>query len=83
MSEKKKTVTENGVGYAPKIEPVITEKKKTWTYKVEDIFEDILDDPENMTMTIPEEIRDQIGLKPGDNIKILIGDLGTLIIEKV
>jgi|TARA_R110002153_G_scaffold273624_1_gene445003 AbrB family looped-hinge helix DNA binding protein len=81
MTEKKKTVTENGVGYAPKIEP--TEKKKTWTYKVEDIFEDILDDPENMTMTIPEEIRDQIGLKPGDNIKILIGDLGTLIIEKV
>jgi AbrB family looped-hinge helix DNA binding protein len=36
-----------------------------------------------MTITIPEEIRDQIGLKPGDNIKILIGDLGTLIIEKV
>ena len=28
MTEKKKTVTENGVGYAPKIEPVITEVKK-------------------------------------------------------
>ena len=39
----KKSVTKNGVGFAPKIEPVITEKKKTWTYKVEDIFEDILE----------------------------------------
>ena len=58
-------------------------EQKQWTFKVEDIFEDIPDDPENVTMTIPEEIRDQIGLKPGDTIKILIGDLGTLIIEKV
>jgi len=61
----------------------IMEKQKVWTYKVEDIFEDIPDDPKNVTMTIPEPIRDEIGLKEGDTIKVSIGDKGTLIIEKV
>jgi len=61
----------------------IMEKQKVWTYKVEDIFEDIPDDPKNVTMTIPQPIRDEIGLKEGDTIKVSIGDKGTLIIEKV
>lgn len=61
----------------------IMEEQKVWTYKVEDIFEDIPDDPKNVTMTIPEPIRDEIGLKEGDTIKVSIGDKGTLIIEKV
>jgi len=56
---------------------------KVWTYKVEDIFADIPDDPKNVTMTIPEPIRDEIGLKEGDTIKVSIGDQGTVIIEKV
>jgi len=34
-------------------------------------------------MTIPEPIRDEIGLKEGDSIKVSVGDKGTLIIEKV
>ena len=59
------------------------EEKKTWTFKVEDIFEDIPDDPENVNMTIPEEIAEAVGLKPGDPIKILWGDQGTIIIEKL
>lgn len=58
-------------------------EKNTWTYKVEDIFEDIPDDLENVNMTIPPEIADKIGLVPGDTIKVLWGDQGTIIIEKV
>ena len=59
------------------------EEKKTWTFKAEDIFEDIPDDLENINMNIPEEIADAAGLKPGDPIKILWGDQGTIIIEKL
>jgi hypothetical protein len=58
-------------------------ENKTWTYKVEDIFEDIPDDPKNVNMKIPEEVANEIGLVPGDSIKILWGDQGTIIIEKV
>ena len=61
----------------------IMEKQKVWTYKVEDIFEDIPYDQKNINMTIPEPIRDEIGLKEGDTIKVSIGDQGTLIIEKI
>ena len=61
----------------------MTEEKKQWVYKVEDIFEDIPDDPKNVNMNIPQEIADAIGLKPGDPIKILWGDQGTIIIEKI
>ena len=59
------------------------EEKKTWTFKAEDIFEDIPDDLENINMNIPEEIAEAAGLKPGDPIKILWGDQGTIIIEKL
>ena len=59
------------------------EEKKTWTYKVEDIFEEIPDDPNNIHMNIPEDVVKEVGLKPGDPIKILWGDQGTIIIEKL
>jgi len=55
----------------------------TWVYKVEDIFEDIPDDPENVIMNIPEPVRKEVGLEPGDHIRVLLGDQGTLIIEKI
>lgn len=61
----------------------MSEEKKQWVYKVEDIFEDIPNDPKNVNMNIPQEIADTIGLKPGDPIKILWGDQGTIIIEKI
>ena len=61
----------------------MSEDKKQWTFKVEDIFEDIPDDPENVNMTIPPEICEAAGFQPGDKIKILWGDQGTIIIEKV
>ena len=53
------------------------------TYKYEDIFEDDPNNPGNVLMTIPPEICEEVGLKPGDPVKILMGDQGTLIIEKV
>jgi len=54
-----------------------------WTFKAEDIFEEIPDDPKNINMTIPEEVAEKAGLQPGDPIKILLGDQGTIIIEKL
>jgi len=56
---------------------------KTWTYKIEDIFEDIPDNPEEVIMNLPPEVAEEVGLKPGDKIKILVGDQGTLVIEKI
>ena len=61
----------------------MSEEQKTFTYKAEDIFEDIPDDPENVNMNIPPEIAKEIGLVPGDAIKVLWGDQGTIIIEKL
>ena len=53
------------------------------TYRAEDIFSEIPNDPENVNMRIPDEIAEQAGLKPGDPIKISWGDQGTIIIEKL
>jgi AbrB family looped-hinge helix DNA binding protein len=58
-------------------------EQKTWEFKVEDIFEDIPEDPENVIMNIPKEIRDAVGLKEGDPIRVLWGDQGTIQIEKI
>lgn len=55
----------------------------TWTFKAEDIFEEIPDDPKNVLMNIPEEVAKKCGLEPGDPLKISIGDQGTIIIEKL
>lgn len=56
---------------------------KRWTFKVEDVFEDIPDDPNEVLLKIPEEVAEQVGLEPGDPIKVLWGDQGTIIIEKI
>lgn len=56
---------------------------KQYVYKVEDIFEDIPDDSENVLMNLPQEVMDQVGIGPGDTVKILLGDQGSLIIEKL
>lgn len=56
---------------------------KVHTYKVEDIFEDIPNDPENVLMNLPQEVMDEAGIVPGDTIKISLGDQGTMLIEKV
>jgi len=54
-----------------------------WTFKAEDIFEEIPQDPENINMTIPPEVAEAVGLEPGDPVKIMVGDQGTIIIEKL
>jgi hypothetical protein len=56
---------------------------KTVTYKVEDIFEDIPDDDENILMNIPQEILDAQGWGEGTQLKIEIGDQGTIIMSEV
>lgn len=55
---------------------------KPLIFKVEDIFTDIPGDDKNMNMKIPDEIMEAQGWKPGDVMKIEIGDQGTLIISK-
>jgi len=61
----------------------MSEEQKRWEYKVEEIFEDIPDDPKNVIMNIPKEIREAVGLKEGDPIRVLWGDKGTITIEKI
>jgi bifunctional DNA-binding transcriptional regulator/antitoxin component of YhaV-PrlF toxin-antitoxin module len=61
----------------------MTKENKNFIYKVEDIFEDIPDDPENVLMNLPQEVMDEVGISPGDTVKILLGDQGSLIIEKI
>lgn len=61
----------------------MSEQQKTFTFKAEDIFEDIPGDKNNVKMNIPEEIMEAQGWKEGDNLRILWGDQGTIIIEKV
>tara|TARA_B110000285_G_scaffold166860_1_gene186483 strand:- start:1959 stop:2174 length:216 start_codon:yes stop_codon:yes gene_type:complete len=58
-------------------------EQKVWTYKVEDIFEDIPGDNKNVNFIIPEEIREAMGVNPGDPVRILWGDQGTIQIEKI
>jgi len=41
-------------------------------YKVEDIFTDIPDDPDNIHMNIPTEIIEQLCLKEGDMLYVSV-----------
>jgi hypothetical protein len=58
-------------------------ENKKWIFSAEEIFEDIPDDPKNCNMKIPDEVAAAVGLVPGDKVKILLGDQGTVIIQKV
>lgn len=52
-------------------------------YKVEDIFEDDPDNPDNVLMKIPDEISERMGWKPGDVLKIEQDEKGNISITKV
>jgi hypothetical protein len=52
------------------------------TYKVEELFEDIDGDTENVMFKIPPEICDAQGWVEGDTINILVED-GAMILSKV
>ena len=56
---------------------------KEFIYKVEDIFQDIPGDSENVNFTIPPEIMEAQGWKEGDNLKIEWGDQGSIVITKL
>lgn len=51
------------------------------TFLVEDIFEDIPDDPDNVIMKLPPEICEQNGWKEGDTLNIVVEN-GALVITK-
>jgi formylmethanofuran dehydrogenase subunit D len=52
------------------------------TFKVEDIFEDISGDPDNVIMKFPPELIEQTGWKEGDTLNIQLED-GAIIIKKL
>jgi hypothetical protein len=52
------------------------------TYTVEELFEDIPDDPDNVIFKIPEEICKAQGWKEGDTMNIRVEN-GSMIISKV
>lgn len=51
-------------------------------YKVEDIFEDDPDNPDNVLMKIPDEILESQGWQPGDTLSINV-EKGVVTIHKV
>lgn len=42
---------------------------KTFEYNYEDIFQDVEGDPDNVLLTIPEEVCNIMGVVPGDTVK--------------
>jgi len=53
----------------------------TLTFKVQDIFEDIQDDPNNVIMNLPAELLEMTGWKEGDILIVEQTEVG-LCIEK-
>lgn len=56
---------------------------KTLTYKAEDVFQDIEGDEENVLFTIPPEVAEKAGFKPGDTLRIEKNPEGGISITKV
>jgi len=56
--------------------------ENTWVFKKDDVFGEP-DENGGVTMKIPKEISEERGWKVGDNLKMSIGDQGTIIIEKI
>lgn len=52
------------------------------TYTVEELFEDIPGDPDNVIMKLPPEICKAQGWKEGDTINIKVED-GAMVLSKV
>ena len=53
------------------------------TYPVEEIFQEVEGDPDNVLMNIPPEIAEEMGWKPGDVLKIEVLKEGGVSISKV
>tara|TARA_R110002167_G_scaffold206890_1_gene411035 strand:- start:2364 stop:2549 length:186 start_codon:yes stop_codon:yes gene_type:complete len=55
----------------------------TWQFKVEEIFQDIDNDTENVNMIIPKEILNKKGWSTGTELDISCNSDGTIIIKEV
>lgn len=53
------------------------------TYKYEELFETIPDDPDNVLLNIPEDVCEVANLRPGDTVRVELNEDGTLTISKV
>lgn len=56
---------------------------KSYTFNVQDILKDDPNDPTKSILTIPDEILQAQGWAEGTELKIQIGDQGTIIIEEL
>lgn len=52
------------------------------TYKVEEIFEDIEGDPDNVMMNLPPEVCEASGIQPGDTVTIEVKDKMLILTKK-
>lgn len=48
-----------------------------------ELFSPDPDNPEMCILTIPPEVLEQAKIQPGDEVKMKLGDKGTIIIEKL
>jgi len=53
----------------------------TKTYKYEDLFKQ--NENGEAELFLPPALSEELGLQPGDNLRILLGDQGTVILEKI
>lgn len=56
---------------------------KEFTYKAEDIFEDIDGDKDNVTMKIPPEVCEKMGWEEGDILKVEPHEGGGIKVTRV
>jgi len=59
----------------------MSEETANFTFKAEDIFTDIPDDPNNVNMTIPPEILEKMGWKEGDVLSVEWSE-GQIVLSK-
>ena len=53
-----------------------------YTFNVEDIFEDIPGDPDNVILKFPPELLEQAGWKEGDTLNVVVDD-GAITVTKI
>ncbi len=56
---------------------------KNYTFNVEEIFEDIAGDPDNVMMKIPEEIQTELGWVEGDELTVTMETDGSIVLRKL
>ena len=55
---------------------------KCYSMKVEDLFENIDDDPDNVTMMLTDEMMKEMGVDIGDTLMVEYNDHGVVIRKK-